>query len=119
EILSPAEIARARRSGALVGEILAALRTRAVPGVNLLDIDRWAREMILGAGARSCYVDYEASFGTGPFGHWICTAVNDAVLHGKPHDRELVAGTCSRSTSPSPSRASRPMPPSASSSAAR
>lgn len=92
EILTPTEIARARRSGALVGEILAALRSRTVPGTNLLDIDRWAREMILGAGARSCYVDYEASFGTGPFGHWICTAVNDAVLHGMPRDLELVDG---------------------------
>lgn len=92
EILTPAEIDRARRSGALVGEILATLGARAVPGANLLDIDGWAREMILGAGARSCYVDYEASFGTGPFGHWICTAVNDAVLHGKPHDRELAEG---------------------------
>lgn len=35
--------------------------------------------------AQSCYVDYEPSFGRGPFGHYICTAVNDAVLHGLPY----------------------------------
>ena len=92
EILSAAELARARDAGALVGEILQALKARAVAGVNLLDIDRWAHGMISDAGAQSCYVDYAPSFGRGPFGHYICTAVNDAVLHGMPHDYTLVDG---------------------------
>ena len=92
EILSPAEIAQARVTGALVGDILQALRDRAVVGTNLLDIDRWAKAMILEAGATSCYVDYAPSFGRGPFGHYICTAVNDAVLHGMPHDYALTDG---------------------------
>src|SRR5690554_4642568 len=48
--------------------------------------------MITDAGAVSCYVDYEPSFGRGPFGHYICTAVNDAVLHGRPHDYTLADG---------------------------
>ena len=48
--------------------------------------------MIVEAGATSCYVDYAPSFGRGPFGHHICTSVNDAVLHGLPHDRALADG---------------------------
>ncbi len=48
--------------------------------------------MIVDAGALSCYVDYEPSFGRGPFGHYICTSVNDAVLHGKPYDYTLADG---------------------------
>ncbi|MCS5498393.1 type I methionyl aminopeptidase [Cnuibacter physcomitrellae] len=92
EILSPAQLDRARRTGALVGDILQTLRERSSPGTNLLDIDRWARDLILEAGAESCYVDYAPSFGRGPFGHWICTAVNDAVLHGRPHDLVLGDG---------------------------
>jgi methionyl aminopeptidase len=48
--------------------------------------------MIGEAGAQSCYVDYAPSFGRGPFGHYICTAVNDAVLHGMPHDYTLADG---------------------------
>ena len=48
--------------------------------------------MIVEAGAQSCYVDYAPSFGRGPFGHYICTAVNDAVLHGLPHDYALADG---------------------------
>jgi methionyl aminopeptidase len=92
EILTPAELVKARATGALVAHILKTLKDRATVGTNLLDIDRWAKEMILEAGAESCYVDYAPSFGRGPFGHYICTAVNDAVLHGLPRDYTLADG---------------------------
>ncbi|WP_091033064.1 type I methionyl aminopeptidase [Microbacterium oxydans] len=92
EILNADELARARATGALVGDILQALKARAAVGVNLLDLDRWAKQLIEDAGAESCYVDYAPSFGRGPFGHYVCTAVNDAVLHGMPHDYALRPG---------------------------
>jgi methionyl aminopeptidase len=92
EILSPGELARAKDTGALVADILHRLKRRTTVGTNLLDIDRWTAAMIVEAGAESCYVDYEPSFGRGPFGHYICTAVNDAVLHGLPHDYALADG---------------------------
>lgn len=92
EILSPARLPRARAAGALVADILQALKSRSTVGTNLRDIDRWARDMIVDAGAVSCYVDYEPSFGRGPFGHYVCTSVNDAVLHGQPHDYDLSDG---------------------------
>ena len=92
EILSPSEIARARVTGTLVADILQTAKQRATVGTNLLAIDRWAQAMIVEAGAESCYVDYAPSFGRGPFGHYICTSVNDAVLHGLPHDYRLADG---------------------------
>ncbi|WP_284974140.1 type I methionyl aminopeptidase [Arthrobacter sp. efr-133-TYG-104] len=92
EILSPNELLRAKAAGALVADILQALKERCAVGTNLLEINQWAKTMILGAGAESCYVDYAPSFGRGPFGHYICTGVNDAVLHGKPHDYNLADG---------------------------
>ena len=92
EILSPAEVDRARVTGALVADILQTLKSRTAVGTNLLDIDRWAQALIDEAGAQSCYVDYAPSFGRGPFGHYICTSVNDAVLHGLPHDYALADG---------------------------
>lgn len=92
EILSTQQLHRARETGALVGSILQNLKRRAAVGVNLLDLDRWAKELIEDAGAESCYVDYAPSFGRGPFGHYVCTAVNDAVLHGMPHDYVLADG---------------------------
>ena len=92
EIIKDEDLPRARAVGALVGGILQAMRERASVGTNLLEIDAWTKEMVLDAGAVSCYVDYAPSFGNGPFGHYICTAVNDAVLHGKPHDYVLADG---------------------------
>lgn len=92
EILSPARVALAHETGALVAEILQTMKERATVGTNLLEIDAWTKEMIQEAGATSCYVDYAPSFGNGPFGHHICTGVNDAVLHGRPHDRKLADG---------------------------
>jgi methionyl aminopeptidase len=92
EILNPTELPRARVAGALVADILQALKSRSAVGTNLQDIDRWAETMIVEAGALSCYVDYEPSFGRGPFGHYICTSVNDAVLHGLPYDYTLADG---------------------------
>lgn len=92
EILTTAELDRAREAGALVGSILQTLKNRTSAGVNLLDLDRWTKAMIEDAGAQSCYVDYAPSFGRGPFGHYVCTAVNDAVLHGMPHDYPLADG---------------------------
>lgn len=92
EILNPSRVALAREAGALVAEILQTMKSRAEVGTNLLEIDAWTREMISEAGATSCYVDYAPSFGRGPFGHYICTGVNDAVLHGLPHDRTLADG---------------------------
>lgn len=92
EILSPTRLPHARKAGALVSTILQTMKGRAKVGTNLLDIDRWAQEMIVEAGAVSCYVDYAPSFGRGPFGHYICTSVNDAVLHGLPHDYRIADG---------------------------
>ncbi|MEV8041177.1 type I methionyl aminopeptidase [Arthrobacter sp. NPDC080082] len=92
EILNAAELDRARGSGALVAGILQTVKSRTTVGTNLLDIDRWTKDLIAAAGAESCYVDYAPSFGRGPFGHYICTAVNDAVLHGLPHDYRLADG---------------------------
>jgi methionyl aminopeptidase len=92
EILEPTDLPRAREAGALVAHILRTLKDRSTVGTNLLDIDRWAQAMITDAGAVSSYVDYEPSFGRGPFGHYICTSVNDAVLHGLPFDYALADG---------------------------
>jgi methionyl aminopeptidase len=92
ELLTPREVEQARPAGRFVARTLRELRERTAPGTNLLDIDRWALALIRRAGAVSCYVDYAPAFGRGRFGHVICTSVNDAVLHGLPHDYRLRDG---------------------------
>ncbi|PPI48145.1 type I methionyl aminopeptidase [Rathayibacter iranicus] len=92
ELRTPAEIEEMRPAGRFVGEVLKATATAAAVGVNLLELDRLAHDMIREAGAESCYIDYHPSFGASPFGKVICTSVNDAVLHGLPFDYRLRDG---------------------------
>jgi methionyl aminopeptidase len=92
ELRTPAQIEQMRPAGRFVAEVLTRLATEVDVGVNLLDLDALAHEMIRERGAESCYIDYHPSFGASPFGHVLCTSVNDAVLHGLPHDYVLADG---------------------------
>jgi methionyl aminopeptidase len=92
ELRTPAEIEQMRPAGRFVAEVLTSVAAAADVGVNLLDLDALAHDMIRARGAESCYIDYHPSFGGSPFGKVICTSVNDAVLHGLPHDYVLQDG---------------------------
>ena len=92
ELKSAEEIGRMAVAGRFVGELLAELSGVAAVGVNLMDIEHHARRRIEERGAESCYWDYAPSFGRGPFRNVLCLSVNDAVLHGLPHDYVLRDG---------------------------
>jgi methionyl aminopeptidase len=92
ELKTPDEIERMRVTGQFVAEVLDELSVLAGVGVNLLDLEHRARDMIVDRGAESCYWDYHPSFGSGPFRNVICLSVNDAVLHGLPFDYPLRDG---------------------------
>ena len=92
ELFNAAEIEKLRVAGSFVASVLSRLREMADVGVNLLELDALAARMIAERGAVSCYVDYHPSFGAMPFGKVLCTSVNDAVLHGLPHDYRLRDG---------------------------
>ena len=92
EIKTPAEIQRMLVAGRFVAEVLSEVGQLADVGVNLLDLEHHTRGMIKRRGAESCYWDYAPSFGKGPFRNVICLSVNDAVLHGLPHDYTLRDG---------------------------
>jgi len=92
EILTPAQVDEMRPAGRFVADVLTTVSAAADVGVNLLDLDALAHQMIKDRGAESCYIDYHPSFGAMPFGKVICTSVNDGVLHGLPHSYKLKDG---------------------------
>lgn len=92
ELRTPKELEEMRPAGKFVASVLAAVKSHAKVGVNLLDLDAMAHQMIKDAGAESCYIDYHPSFGAMPFGKVVCLSVNDAVLHGLPHDYRIADG---------------------------
>ncbi len=92
ELRTSAEIEEMRAAGRFVASVLEATAAASAVGVNLLTLDKIAHDMIRKQGAESCYIDYHPSFGGSPFGKVICTSVNDAALHGLPHDYRLQDG---------------------------
>ena len=92
ELRTAAEIEQMKAAGRFVADVLTRLSDSADVGVNLLELDELAHDMIRSRGAQSCYIDYHPSFGAMPFGKVLCTSVNDAVLHGLPHDYVLQDG---------------------------
>ncbi|MGV8877262.1 MAG: type I methionyl aminopeptidase [Rhodoglobus sp.] len=92
ELRTPAEINEMKAAGEFVATVLEATQAASAVGVNLLELDALAHSMIRQRGAESCYIDYHPSFGASPFGKVICTSVNDAALHGLPHDYTLKDG---------------------------
>ncbi|WP_017935226.1 type I methionyl aminopeptidase [Nocardioides sp. Iso805N] len=92
ELRTPTQIEQMRPAGRFVADVLLALQAKAAVGVNLLELDELAHQMIRERGAESCYIDYHPSFGASPFGKVLCTSVNDAVLHGLPFDYVLQDG---------------------------
>jgi methionyl aminopeptidase len=92
ELKTADEIEKMAVTGEFVAQTLATLSDEARPGVNLMELEHHARTLISERGATSCYWDYAPSFGRGPFRNVICLSVNDAVLHGMPHDYVLRDG---------------------------
>ena len=92
ELKTSQEIEAMAVTGAFIAALLDDVASRSRPGVNLLDLESRARTLIAERGAQSCYWDYAPSFGRGPFRNVICLSVNDAVLHGLPHDYVLADG---------------------------
>jgi methionyl aminopeptidase len=92
ELKTADEIDRMAVTGEFVATTLATLSAEAQPGVNLMQLEHHARELVSQRGATSCYWDYAPSFGRGPFRNVICLSVNDAVLHGMPRDHVLADG---------------------------
>jgi len=81
-----AQIAKMRRAGALLNQVLEALRARCVPGVTTMEMDRLAEQMIRDAGATPSFKGYEG------FPAAICASPDDCVVHGFPDEKPLRDG---------------------------
>ena len=83
---TPQEIEKLKTAGQIVGETLALLRERLVPGVTGLELDKLAEEHLRSRGAAPSfkgYRDYPAT---------ICLEVDEVVVHGIPNGTPLAAG---------------------------
>jgi methionyl aminopeptidase len=86
ELKSPAELEKMRTAGKLLRQVYNEVAKLIAPGVTTADLDRKARSLIEGAGARPAFLGYHG------FPATLCTSVNDEVVHGIPSERALLEG---------------------------
>jgi methionyl aminopeptidase len=83
---SPAEIEKLRHSGRLVRELLQEISDRVRPGVETLELEKYAEQRLAQLGARPAFKGYRG------YPCCLCTSVNDEVIHGIPSARRLNEG---------------------------
>jgi methionyl aminopeptidase len=88
---SAQEIAIMDEANRIVRAILGELREQVRPGMTTMDIDRFAEERILRAGARPAFKGYPHPSGGRDFPGSVCTSVNSEVVHGIPSPRVVLA----------------------------
>jgi methionyl aminopeptidase len=84
ELKSRAEVQKMRAAGEIVGKVLKAMQTEAVPGVSTWKLNGIAEEIIRTAGAVPSFLGY------GGFPGSICTSVNEVVVHGIPSKKKIL-----------------------------
>jgi methionyl aminopeptidase len=85
-IKTPEELDRMRASGQVAARVRDELARRIAPGVTTGELDDYARELIAKAGARSAFFGYRG------FPGYICTSVNNVVVHGIPGPQRIQVG---------------------------
>tara|TARA_A200000159_G_scaffold161230_1_gene182765 strand:+ start:741 stop:1466 length:726 start_codon:yes stop_codon:yes gene_type:complete len=74
------------KSCQIVADTLEMISDLVVPGVLISDLDKMAENFIISAGARPAFKGYMG------FPSTLCISIEDAVVHGIPHDIELEEG---------------------------
>lgn len=86
QIKTPTEIASMKAGGKILGKVLENVLQKAVPGISTFDLDKYAEESILAAGAKPSFKMEEGYHFTS------CLCVNDIVVHGIPTSYKLQEG---------------------------
>src|SRR3989344_7512277 len=83
---SEAEIGKMVEGGNILSEVMAATLSQVKPGVTLTELDTFAQNKIVKAGAQPSFLKV-------PGYRWtLCTCVNDVVVHGIPTDYRVKEG---------------------------
>lgn len=91
-VKSGAEIARMRRAGRVVAEVLALVESELRPGVSTAELDRLAERHIRSSGAVPSFKGYPGANPRKPFPGSICISIDNEVVHGIPGERTIKAG---------------------------
>lgn len=89
----PEELENLRVAGALLSDVLHALRAMVRPGITTADLDIAAEEKIRAGGGMPAFLNYRAGGSSYPYPATLCASVNDEVVHSIPSEAQtLVEG---------------------------
>jgi len=86
ELKTPEEIARMRRAGSMVAQVLEHLRSVVRPGLRTQDLEVEAQRRLKALGGEPAFKGYRG------FPASLCASVNEEVVHGIPGARVLREG---------------------------
>ena len=84
------ELDKMRAANRLARAVLAEMGRRIKPGVTTMDLETEARRMTEAAGAKGAFYQYRV--GDKVYPYYLCTSINDCVVHGFPNERPLEPG---------------------------
>ena len=87
-IKSKEEIAILREGGKRHAYILAELAKMVSPGLDVLDLENRARELIKDGGDTSAFLGYKPYGAKRPYPATLCVSINDEVVHGIPNEEK-------------------------------
>jgi methionyl aminopeptidase len=82
------EIETMRKAGRALAEIMCQLEKEIRPGVDTLQLDKLAQELVFAHGGVPAFKGYGG--GKNPFPATICASINDEVVHGIPDDKKIL-----------------------------
>ncbi len=70
--------------GVILAGVLRRLEAETKVGVATIELDRLARLLITGAGAKPAFLHYRPAGASKSYPYTLCASVNDVVVHGQP-----------------------------------
>lgn len=78
------EIDLIRKAGVVVASVLSKLQEIARPGISTAELDKFAEQMAIEAGAEALFKGVRSPGAREPFPGVICASLNEQVVHGIP-----------------------------------
>ena len=79
-----------REGGHRLATILKKVALRVVPGVSTLELDTYARELILAGGDEPAFLNYKPAGVKIPYPASLCVSIDSEVVHGIPRKNRIV-----------------------------
>ena len=83
-VKTDAEITQIRKSAKILAETLRRLSATAATGVNLIKLDRLAKEIIRESGGHPAFLNYRPYGAREGYPFTLCTSINETIVHGRP-----------------------------------